>query len=125
VKVVKKEGDTIECDFVNDGKGKESKPKGWITWVAKEEALPAKINIYSHLINDPTPNKLGDDWMNFINKDSITVVDALVHKSLADLALETQIQLEREGYFVTDQFNHNKDKIELNLVVRLTEKTNF
>lgn len=87
--------DYIECEYLDDGSGE--KPKGWLTWISKLDAVKANVNVYQTLLKEPILDKEGD-WLAQINKDSVyTYQNALVDKSLLKMAPETQVQVEREG----------------------------
>jgi len=49
----------------------------------------------------------------------------MIHKDIVKVEKESQIQFEREGYFVADLVNHSIETPEFNLIVRLTDKTDF
>ena len=52
-----------------------SKQKGHIHWVSKDAAMTATANLYSLLFTEENPLKLGDNWADCVNPDSLIVKD--------------------------------------------------
>jgi glutaminyl-tRNA synthetase len=83
------------------------KPKGVIHWVDAATAVPATVRLYDRLFSDPSPDRGGADFMNFLNPESLGVVEgAMLEAGAAQAAPETRFQFEREGYFVADRAEH-------------------
>ena len=106
------EGNVIElrCSIDADTLGKNPvgrKVKGVIHWLSAEHALPAEIRLYDRLFTVPEPD--GDkarSFLEFINPDSLTVVQGWVEPVVRDAVPETRYQFERLGYFCADRREH-------------------
>lgn len=105
----------LRCTYDPETKGGNApdgrKVKGTIHWVAAEHALKAEVRLYDRLFNDPKPDskKHEQDWKSFINPDSIiTLKEAYLEPSLAEVKAEEHFQFERTGYFSVD----SKDSLE-------------
>jgi glutaminyl-tRNA synthetase len=98
------------------------KPKGVIHWVEGRSAVPATVRLYDRLFTDPAPDRGGADHMQFLNPESLTVIEgALVEPGLAKAAPEDRFQFEREGYFVADRFDHSPDQPVFNQTIGLRD----
>ena len=60
----------------------DAKPKSYVHWISKEDAIDCQVNLYDVLFECHNPNEL-DDYIASINKESLIVVrGAKMHKSL-------------------------------------------
>jgi len=99
------------------------KVKGVIHWLSAEHALPAEIRLYDRLftVAEPDSDK-ARDFLEFINPESLTVVQAWVEAVVNDAAPETRYQFERLGYFCTDRCDHQPGgKLVFNRTVTLKD----
>lgn len=100
----------LKCSIDHDTLGKNPvgrKVKGVIHWVSAEHALPVEVRLYDRLFTVARPD--GDkerDFIEFLNPDSLRVVQGWVEPCVRDAAPETHYQFERLGYFVTDRKDH-------------------
>ncbi len=129
-------GYLITCtDFIKDGKGKiveihctidpdtrgGSAPdgravKGTLHWVSASHALDVEVRLYDRLFNHPFPKEADGDFTDYINPDSMQVIEgAKVEPSLKGAAVGDRFQFERVGYFCVDP-----DSTEDNLVFNRT-----
>jgi glutaminyl-tRNA synthetase len=99
----------------------EVKPKGVVHWVSTSHGIEAELRVYGRLLNHEAPDRGGEDFMEHINPDSLSVITAIVEPSLATAAPETVFQFEREGYYVADRRDHTVDKPVFNLTIGLRE----
>jgi glutaminyl-tRNA synthetase len=97
------------------------KPKGVVHWVSASHAVEAEVRWYERLFTSPTPDKGEGDFMDNVNKDSLSVRTAWVEPALAKAQAEQVYQFEREGYFVADRFDHSTEKPVFNLTIGLRE----
>ncbi|MEG2274256.1 MAG: glutamine--tRNA ligase/YqeY domain fusion protein, partial [Clostridia bacterium] len=75
--------------------GSNIKVKGTIHWVSANDCIDVKLNMFDYLIND------GDgDYMDRINKNSLTVVTGKAEKFLQSAEVGQRFQFIREGYFI-------------------------
>ena len=96
-------------------------PKGVVHWVSASHSVQAELRLYERLFNHPTPDKVDGDFMQFVNRDSLTVTTGWIEPALANVAAESNFQFEREGYFVADRYDHSADKPVFNLTIGLRE----
>ena len=79
------------------------KVKGTIHWVDCATGKPAEVRLYDRLFLEKDPMKDGsENFLKFINPDSLKVVTGYVEPSLADAQPGEHFQFERTGYFVCD-----------------------
>ncbi|MEG1529293.1 MAG: glutamine--tRNA ligase, partial [Clostridia bacterium] len=91
--------------------GSNIKVKGTIHWVSANDCIDVKLNMFDYLIND------GDgDYMDRINKNSLTVVTGKAEKFLQSAEVGERFQFIREGYFI----KRNSDN-EFNSIVGLKD----
>lgn len=111
-RVVKdKEGRVAEVYCTYDPKSKSGsgteeskrKVKGTLHWVSACHALPIEVRKYDRLFTDPMPDRDKDrDFLEFVNPDSLEVIQAWIEPSIATSDLGSQLQFQRLGYFVLD-----------------------
>ena len=84
----------IHCTYDADsksGSGTESslrKVKGTLHWVSINQALDAEVRVYDRLFSVESPDTDKErDFMEFVNSDSLKVVQAKVEPSLANASL--------------------------------------
>ena len=125
--VIKNEaGEVVElrCSYDADtrsGTGtSDRKVKGTIHWVSAAHALAAEVRLYDRLFSIPDPNS-EDEFMNVLNPDSLTTVNAMLEPSLADLVEGEPVQFERLGYFCLDSVDHSAAAPVLNRIVTLRD----
>jgi glutaminyl-tRNA synthetase len=79
------------------------KVKGTLHWVSAAHAIEAEVRLYDRLFYDPTPDQHKDrDFLEFINKDSLKVVQAKMEPGLRDAIPGNRYQFQRLGYFCVD-----------------------
>jgi len=84
------------------------KPKGVIQWVSATHGKRAEVRVYDRLFNHPAPDRGGEDFLEHLNPNALTVLDdCWVEPGLAQAAPEDHFQFEREGYFVADRYDHS------------------
>ena len=98
-------GEVIElrCTYVPESKsGRDTsglKPKGVVHWVSAQEGVTQKVRVFGLLFNSPNPDK--DNLTAELNRDSLTVHEAVVEPALVASEHE-RFQFERVGYFCKD-----------------------
>ncbi|MBB3140812.1 glutamine--tRNA ligase/YqeY domain fusion protein [Halomonas organivorans] len=110
-------------DFDTLGKNPEGrKVKGVIHWVSAAEAVPMEVRLYDNLFTVEQPDKDKDaDFLEHLNPESLTVVQAMGEPSLADAAPESRFQFERVGYFCADRNACQEGKLVFNRTVGLKD----
>ncbi|GAB5565130.1 MAG: glutamine--tRNA ligase/YqeY domain fusion protein [Winogradskyella sp.] len=103
----------IHCTYDTDT---SKKVKGTLHWVSIKHAIKAEVREYDRLFMDEAPDSHGDkDFMEFLNPNSLTVKEAFVEPSLAEVKVGEQFQFQRLGYF-----NVDNDSTEEHLVFNKT-----
>ena len=75
--------------------GANIKVKGTIHWVSAEDSVDVRLNMFDYLIND------GDgDYMDRVNRNSLTVLNGKAEKFLAEARAGERFQFLRQGYFI-------------------------
>lgn len=98
------------------------KVKGVIHWISAEHAVPAEVRLYERLFTVPRPDADKEhDFKEFINPDSLKVVNAYVEKAAVLAAPESHFQFERLGYFVADRYDHSAARPVFNRSVGLKD----
>ncbi len=134
-------GYLITCtDFIKDEKGKiveihctidpdtrgGSAPdgravKGTLHWVSASHALDVEVRLYDRLFNHPFPKEAEGDFIDYINPDSMQVIEgAKVEPSLKGAAVGDRFQFERVGYFCVDP-DSTEDKLVFNRTIALRD----
>ena len=104
------QGEVVElrCVYDPDTLGKnppDRKVKGVIHWVSKAHAHKIKVYEYDRLFNDANPQR-EEDYMQFLNKDSLQVKEAFCEPWLAKQPLAKVFQFERLGYYCVNQLDN-------------------
>ncbi|MCP9767522.1 glutamine--tRNA ligase/YqeY domain fusion protein [Lacihabitans sp. LS3-19] len=125
--VVKNDDGTIKelhCTYVENSKSGNDesgiKVKGVIHWVSATEALKAEIRIYDRLFKVEDLSNEEGDFKDYINENSLQVVEAFVEPSLKEAKIGNRYQFMRNGYFVPD-LDFTSEKLVFNKTVGLKE----
>jgi len=130
VEVIKDEkGEVVElrCTYDPATRGGDSpdgrKVKATLHWVSASHAMDAQVRLYDTLLNraDPSEEKQGLTFKDFINPDSLQIIDAAkLEPSLSGAPLGSMYQFERLGYFCVDQ-DSMPEKMVFNRTVTLRD----
>ena len=97
----------IQCTYLPETKsGADNsgiKVKGTIHWVSAAHAITAEVRLYDRLFKVENPSNEEGDFKDYINPDSLQVVNAFVEPSLATASLDKRYQFLRKGYFCLDK----------------------
>ena len=86
--------------------GANMKVKGTIHWVNANDCADVTLNMFDYLIND------GDgDYMDRVNRNSLTVLHGKAEKIVAEAPVHTRFQFLREGYFIKRNENNEFNSI--------------
>ena len=97
------------------------KVKGTLHWVSAKHAIPVNVRIYENLFTVEQPDAEKEvDFLNFINPDSMKIVQGFAEPSLKDVAVGEPLQFQRIGYFTKDQ-DSNDEKLVFNRTVTLKD----
>jgi len=100
----------LHCTYDTETLGKnpvDRKVKGVIHWVSCAQAHPVTIYQYDRLFHDANPAR-EDDFLQFLNHDSLQVQQGFCEPSLANQPLGEVFQFERLGYYCVNQIENNR-----------------
>lgn len=79
------------------------KVKGTLHWVSVKHAVEAEVRAYDRLFLDEAPDAHKDkDFMEFLNPNSLEIINAFVEPSLQSSKIGDRFQFQRLGYFNVD-----------------------
>ena len=117
----------IHCTYDTDslsGSGTEAslrKVKGTLHWVSIAHAVQAEVRVYDRLFLDEAPAGHKDkDFMEFINPNSLSIVNAYVEPYLKEASIGDRFQFQRLGYFCVDE-DTTADQLIFNKTVGLRD----
>ena len=84
----------------------QRKVKGTIHWVSARHALRREVRLYDRLFTTPNPDQGPGDFLQYLNANSLGVLEAALEPVLADASPEERFQFERLGYFTLDPVLH-------------------
>lgn len=118
---------TIYCTYDADsrsGSGTEAsqrKVKGTLHWVDATNCIDVEVRQYDRLFNHEDPAGQDDDFKNYLNPNSLTIIEhAKAEPSLKDAKPGDKFQFQRLGYFNVDKTS-GSDKIVFNRTVTLKD----
>jgi len=90
----------IHCTYSEDT---SKRVKGTLHWVSIKHAIKAEVREYDRLFLDESPDGYQDkDFMEFINPNSLKIIEAFVEPSLKEAKVGERFQFQRLGYFNVD-----------------------
>ena len=96
----------IHCTYSEDT---SKKVKGTLHWVSIKHAIKAEVREYDRLFMDEAPDSHQDkDFIEFINPESLKLIDAYVEPSLQEARVGDRFQFQRLGYFNVDHDSISK-----------------
>ena len=106
------------------GSGTEAskrKVKGTLHWVSATENIPVEVREYDSLFTVESPDAEKDvDFLQFVNKDSLTVKNGFAEPALKEAKVEDKFQFQRIGYFALDK-DSTSEKLVFNRTVTLKD----
>lgn len=116
----------VNARLIEETLGKDpadgNKPKGVVHWVSAIAGKRATIRLYDELFDSSLPHDHSADWAQHINPHSLNKVEhGLIEESLANVAPEQHFQFEREGYFISDRYDHSPDHPVFNRTIDLKD----
>jgi len=104
-----------------DTEESKRKVKGTLHWVSIQHAVKAEVRAYDRLFLDEAPDNHKDkDFMDFINPDSLEIINAFVEPSLQNSKVGERFQFQRLGYFAVDN-DATSDHLVFNKIVGLRD----
>lgn len=101
---------TADLDSKAGGPTAGRKIKGTIHWVSANHCIDAEVRLYDRLFTVPEPDAEGRNFLDYINPNSLEVVNAKLEPSLKDANPDERYQFERLGYFCVDVCDDAADK---------------
>jgi glutaminyl-tRNA synthetase len=116
---------TIYANYFTDSKSGEDtsgiQVKGTIHWVSIPHAVEAEIRSFDRLLIVEDASELGDDFMKFINPESIQITEkAFVERSVRSAQTNKAVQFIRKGYYCLDP-DASPEKLVFNRTVTLKD----
>ena len=98
------------------------KVEGVIHWVSAKHSVPAEVRLYDRLFRVPDPGSISDDYLDYLNPDSIKVLpNCCVETCLKYATPGNRYQFERIGYFCLDTKDSAPGKPVFNRIVSLRD----
>lgn len=114
----------VHCSYIPESKsGNDTSglsPKGTIHWVSAAHAKTAEVRLYDRLFRVEDPSNEDGDFKEYLNPDSLQIINAYVEPALADAQMGTAVQFMRKGYFTLDKHS-TADKLVFNRTVTLKD----
>ncbi len=108
----------VHCTYSEDT---SKRVKGTLHWVSIKHAVKAEVREYDRLFNDEAPDSHQDkSYMDFINPNSLKLVEAFVEPSLKESKVGDRFQFQRLGYFNVDN-DSSSEKLVFNKTVGLRD----
>jgi glutaminyl-tRNA synthetase len=85
------------------GAGSDRKVAGTLHWVSASAGIPAEVRLYERLFSHPAPDAGDEDFLTYVNPNSLEIVQAILEPALAKAEVGSRFQLERLGYFSVDE----------------------
>lgn len=97
------------------------KVKGTLHWVSAKHAVPVEVRIYERLFTVEQPDAEKEaDFTEFINPDSLKIVQGFAEPALKEAAIGEPLQFQRIGYFTKDK-DSTDEKMVFNRTVTLKD----
>lgn len=97
------------------------KVKGTLHWVSAKHAIPVEVRIYDRLFTVEQPDAEKEtDFLEFINPNSLTLVQGFSEPSLKNVEVGEPLQFQRIGYFTKDK-DSTEEKLVFNRTVTLKD----
>ena len=80
----------------------QRKVRGTIHWVCARRAVRREVRLYDRLFTAPNPDRGSGDFLEYLNPNSLEVLQAALEPALATASSEERFQFERLGYFTPD-----------------------
>ena len=122
-------GNVVEvlCEYDSKSKSGSGSPeslrkvKGTLHWVSSKESQKISVRLYDRLFMNESPGSNPEgDFMQDLNPNSLTTVEAFAEPSIKDSKAGERFQFQRKGYFIADQ-DTSKEKPLFNKTVGLRD----
>jgi glutaminyl-tRNA synthetase len=95
--------------------------KGAIHWVGSFDGVKAELRLYDRLFTVENPDAEEGEYTDYLNPNSLTVVQAWLEPTLAEAKIGEPVQFERVGYFTLDHVESRPSRIVFNRAVGLKD----
>ncbi len=114
---------TLDLDSRTGMEGSKRKVKGTIHWVCASMAVAAEVRLYDRLftVANPDNDEDGKSYHDFLNPESVKIIQAFIEPHAANTPPEQCIQFERNGFFVADRHDHSPSTPVFNRSVTLRD----
>ena len=114
----------VHCSYIPESKSGHDTSginvKGTIHWVSVPHAKTAEVRLYDRLLKVEDPSEEEGDFKDYLNPDSLKIIEAYVEPDLAAAETGRGYQFIRKGYFCLDKTS-TKDKLVFNRTVTLKD----
>jgi glutaminyl-tRNA synthetase len=114
----------IHCSYIPESKSGHDTSginvKGTIHWVSVPHAKTAEVRLYDRLLKVEDPSEEEGDFKDYLNPDSLKVIQAYVEPDMATVEVGKGYQFIRKGYFCLDKTS-TPDKLVFNRTVTLKD----
>ncbi|MEO6524189.1 MAG: glutamine--tRNA ligase/YqeY domain fusion protein [Mucilaginibacter sp.] len=114
----------IHCSYIPESRsGSDTSGihvKGTIHWVSVAHAKTAEVRLYDRLFKVEDPSNEDGDFKEYLNPDSLKVINAFVEPDMVTLPTGKTVQFIRKGYFCLDKTS-TADKLVFNRTVTLKD----
>jgi len=108
----------IHCTYSEDT---SKKVKGTLHWVSVKHAIKVKVREYDRLFMNESPDSdEAKDFMEFLNPNSLKIIEAYAEPSLKEANIGDRFQFQRIGYFSVDD-DSTKENMVFNKTVGLRD----
>tara|TARA_B100000131_G_scaffold185055_1_gene178244 strand:+ start:848 stop:2527 length:1680 start_codon:yes stop_codon:yes gene_type:complete len=94
----------------SDTKESKRKVKATIHWVCSKKAKKIIVNQYDTLFLVPDPDK-HEDFLKYVNPNSLVKKNGYIEPYASKLKAGERVQFQRQGYFIVDKINADKQII--------------
>jgi glutaminyl-tRNA synthetase len=114
----------VHCTYIPESKSGHDTSginvKGTIHWVSVAHAKTAEVRLYDRLLKVEDPSEEEGDFKDYLNPDSLKVIQAYVEPDMATVEVGKGYQFIRKGYFCLDKTS-TADKLVFNRTVTLKD----
>jgi len=93
-----------------------------IHWISSDHTVPAEFRLYNDLFTkvNPLETEEGKEFTDYINPDSLVVLNGFVEPQLKNVKIADRFQFERQGYFNVD-LDSTKENLVFNRTIPLRD----
>jgi len=114
----------VRCSYLPESKsGADTSgisPKGTLHWVNAKRAANVELRLYDRLFRVEDPSNEDGDFKDYINPDSLNIINAFAEPGLLKASHEERYQFLRKGYFYLDK-DSTKEKLIFNRTATLRD----